>query len=187
LSGGDGADRVLGGKGDDIINGGAGDDVLYGGAGHDTFIYRCGDGTDAIMDFNDRDDDLQIEPAEDDQTVSYTINQTDFGWEYVFDNGSKIVLYNSGRGSISSPPGHSQSSISSLLSDSGQESGDDHGNSSGSNAEAEWAGMVAYDLVSPAATASAAASESEWHPDASVTGLSGFLGHLLGTDECNLL
>jgi hypothetical protein len=47
--------------------------------------------------------------------------------------------------------------------------------------------MVAYDLVSPAATASAAASESEWHPDAGAAGLSGFLGHLLGTDECNLL
>jgi Ca2+-binding RTX toxin-like protein len=181
LSGGDGADRILGGKGNDIINGGAGDDVLYGGAGRDTFIYRYGDGTDSIMDFNDRDDDLRIEPAGDDQTVNYTINQTDFGWEYVFDNGGKIVLYNSGRGSISSPPGHSQSSVNSLLSDSVQESGDD------SNAEAEWAEMVAYDVVTPAAATSAAASEPDWHEDAGVAGLSGFLDHLLGTDECNLL
>ncbi len=42
-------------------------------------------------------------------------------------------------------------------------------------------------VVASPATASASASEPEWHQDAGVTGLSGFLGHLLGTDECNPL
>lgn len=181
LAGTPSADRIDAPGGHDTVDVGDGD-------GRDIFIYRYGDGTDSIMDFNDRDDDLQIEPAGDDQTVNYTINQTDFGWEYVFDNGGKIVLYNSGRGSFSSAPGHNQSSINSLLSNSGPGSGDDHhGNNSGSHAEAEWAEMVAYDVVTPAATTSAAASEPDWHQDAGVTGLSGFLGHPLGTDQCNPL
>lgn len=59
LNGNDGDDIVYGGAGNDTINGGIGNDAIYGGAGSDysngaagddRFVYRRGDGSDAIDD-----------------------------------------------------------------------------------------------------------------------------------------
>lgn len=59
LNGNDGDDIIYGGAGNDTINGGSGNDAVYGGAGSDysngaagddRFVYRRGDGSDAIDD-----------------------------------------------------------------------------------------------------------------------------------------
>jgi Ca2+-binding RTX toxin-like protein len=55
LWGGAGNDRIWGGEGDDMMMGELGDDKLDGGAGFDIFVYRPGDGTDTIVNF-DADD-----------------------------------------------------------------------------------------------------------------------------------
>lgn len=60
LIGGTGDDRLMGDSGDDVLNGGsgrdrldggAGNDDLRGGGGRDLFIFREGDGTDRVLDF----------------------------------------------------------------------------------------------------------------------------------------
>ncbi|KQU66712.1 hypothetical protein ASC75_08765 [Aminobacter sp. DSM 101952] len=60
LEGGDGDDRLHGGSGNDILIGGNGIDTLHGGsdddylngqAGNDIYVYRRGDGADAIDDY----------------------------------------------------------------------------------------------------------------------------------------
>ena len=45
-----GADRISAGAGDDTLNGGLGADILRGGAGSDTYVWKKGDGADAIID-----------------------------------------------------------------------------------------------------------------------------------------
>jgi len=73
LSGGSGNDKLLGGSGNDCIKGGtgndllwggtgndslwgdAGNDKLYGGEGKDIFIYKPGEGTDTIFDYQSGD------------------------------------------------------------------------------------------------------------------------------------
>ena len=59
LTGGKGKDTLFGGDNDDTLWGGKGNDVLWGGDDDaDTFIYRAGEGTDTIMDYNFDDGDL---------------------------------------------------------------------------------------------------------------------------------
>ncbi len=64
IYGGDGVDTLNGGKGNDILYGeggndslwgNKGDDTLYGGDGADIFVYKKGDGNDAIADFESID------------------------------------------------------------------------------------------------------------------------------------
>ena len=55
-----GADKLYGQKGNDTLWGGAGNDSLWGGDGNNTFIFRAGEGTDRIFDFDDDDDMLRI-------------------------------------------------------------------------------------------------------------------------------
>ena len=55
LSGGSGIDTLYGGTGNDTLWGGAGNDFLYGGDGNDTFIYKPGEGTDKIFDYESGD------------------------------------------------------------------------------------------------------------------------------------
>ena len=50
-AGGSGDDLIFGGRGDDRIIGGRGDDLLFGGSGSDVFVFRTGDGSDSILDF----------------------------------------------------------------------------------------------------------------------------------------
>ena len=52
---GSGADWLYGGTGNDSLWGNGGNDSLYGGTGKDTFIYKPGDGTDTIFDYQSND------------------------------------------------------------------------------------------------------------------------------------
>ena len=60
LSGGVGNDSLSGGSGNDSLWGGAGDDTLFGGAGKDIFVYKDGDGTDVIEDFDASLDKIRV-------------------------------------------------------------------------------------------------------------------------------
>ncbi len=55
IYGNKGKDTLVGGNGNDSLWGGAGNDSLYGGAGNDTFIYKPGEGTDTIFDYQSGD------------------------------------------------------------------------------------------------------------------------------------
>ena len=55
LLGGKGNDSLSGGSGKDTLWGGAGDDTLLGGSGKDVFIYKPGEGTDTIIDYQSGD------------------------------------------------------------------------------------------------------------------------------------
>lgn len=55
LSGGTGNDSINGDAGNDTLWGGVGNDTLYGRAGNDIFIYKPGDGTDTIYDYQSGD------------------------------------------------------------------------------------------------------------------------------------
>ena len=55
LIGGKGKNSINGGKGNDTLWGGKGNDTLYGGSGDDIFIYRAGEGTDVIADYQSGD------------------------------------------------------------------------------------------------------------------------------------
>ena len=50
-----GNDKLYGGKGNDSLWGGAGNDTLYCDSGNDTFIYKPGEGTDTIFDYQSGD------------------------------------------------------------------------------------------------------------------------------------
>ncbi len=52
LIGGLGNDTLSGDAGNDILDGGLGNDTLNGGSGNDTYVFRKGDGNDAISDYN---------------------------------------------------------------------------------------------------------------------------------------
>ena len=60
MYGENGNDRIFGGKGDDTIIGGVGDDTLSGGPDEDTFVFAPGGGDDTIMDFENRDDRIDL-------------------------------------------------------------------------------------------------------------------------------
>jgi len=61
LRGGAGNDLIFGSQGLDVIEGGPGDDIIRGGSLVDTFIFRAGDGSDAILDFEAAHDILMLE------------------------------------------------------------------------------------------------------------------------------
>lgn len=70
LHGGAGSDTLVGGSGNDRIVGGTGDDALFGQGikynplasptDNDVFVYRPGDGNDAIRDFGDGEDLIDL-------------------------------------------------------------------------------------------------------------------------------
>ena len=55
LLGNKGNDLIYGGNGNDSLWGGAGNDSLWGGSGKDNFIYKPGEGTDKIFDYQSGD------------------------------------------------------------------------------------------------------------------------------------
>jgi len=60
LQGGFGRDILVGGVGDDRLDGGSERDRLIGGPGTDTFVFRPGNGSDALMDFQQGQDRLDL-------------------------------------------------------------------------------------------------------------------------------
>ena len=101
LFGGTGNDLLKGGKGNDTLWGGSGNDSLYGGSGKDTFIYKPGEGTDTIFDY-ESGDMLKILNADGSQgkfkkskysggDLTLTING---GGKVVFDNVSTGDKFN---------------------------------------------------------------------------------------------
>lgn len=52
LHGGDGKDKLAGGRGSDSLTGGKGNDTLKGNGGSDTFLFKTGDGSDVVQDFD---------------------------------------------------------------------------------------------------------------------------------------
>ncbi|MCV4593731.1 type I secretion target, partial [Escherichia coli] len=46
-----GDDHLYGGAGNDTLDGGSGTDHLWGGSGADRFVFKAGNGTDWIEDF----------------------------------------------------------------------------------------------------------------------------------------
>ena len=58
-----GHDKIYGGTGEDIINGGKGRDIAFGGADSDTFIFKKGNQTDIIKDFNIAEDQIAVSSA----------------------------------------------------------------------------------------------------------------------------
>ena len=52
LYGGTGHDRLYGGYGNDRLEGGTGNDYQNGGYGSDNYVFRAGDGTDTVYDYD---------------------------------------------------------------------------------------------------------------------------------------
>ena len=78
LAGGTGDDRLYGGKGNDTLEGGPGNDQLWGGPdndmldggeGDDTFFIAAGGGNDAILDFGNGEDKIDLTAFADIQSV----------------------------------------------------------------------------------------------------------------------
>ena len=90
LVGGAGNDIIYGENGNDTLWGGAGNDTLYGGDGEDTFIYKPGEGTDTIFDYQSGDI-LQI--LQSDGTAGGSFTKSSF-------SGGKLSLTVSGGGKI---------------------------------------------------------------------------------------
>ena len=61
INGGRGDDVIYGGEGRDIVEGGSGYDILHGGADIDVFVFRKGDGTTVLADFEKGFDILDLE------------------------------------------------------------------------------------------------------------------------------
>ena len=60
LDGGGGDDSLFGGLGDDVLTDGAGKDVSTGGLGADTFVLGADNRSDAILDFEDGTDVIDV-------------------------------------------------------------------------------------------------------------------------------
>ncbi len=60
INGNKGNDSLFGNFGNDTLWGGPGNDLLHGGGGYDTFVYKKGDATDRIKDFQDNIDILDL-------------------------------------------------------------------------------------------------------------------------------
>ncbi len=92
LYGGDGNDLLYGGDGKDSLWGEAGNDSLWGGSGNDTFIYKPGEGTDKIFDY-ETGDMLKILNA-DGSNGSFKKSKYSGGdLTLTINGGGKIILY----------------------------------------------------------------------------------------------
>ena len=100
LTGGKGKDTLNGGANQDTLDGGKGNDILWGGNDSDTFIYRAGEGTDVISDYNYDDGDiLQILDKKGNEITKDAIKKWAFdgdGLTLSIKGGGKIILANFG-------------------------------------------------------------------------------------------
>ena len=97
LTGGKGKDTLNGGANQDTLNGGKGNDILWGGDDADTFVYRAGEGTDTIMDYNYDDGDiLQILDKKGNEITNPIKNYSFSGDDLVLSikGGGKLILAN---------------------------------------------------------------------------------------------
>lgn len=90
LIGNEGDNRIFGRRGDDQITGGAGNDRLSGGAGADSFHFAPGDGSDVIIDFNPRQDQLVFAPAPD--VAAPLISHQDAGTLITYGVGDQVFI-----------------------------------------------------------------------------------------------
>lgn len=95
---GGGNDRILTGPGNDLVNAGTGDDIVELGAGRDRFVFREGDGSDLIRDFDPRSDRLILDPGlipdySGPRDILSVAHRTDHGLALVFDSGDSIMLH----------------------------------------------------------------------------------------------
>ncbi|MFB2729508.1 VCBS domain-containing protein, partial [Shewanella mangrovisoli] len=91
LIGGDGNDTLIGGDGNDTLIGGLGNDTLRGDNGADTFLWRYADadqGTDHIMDFNVREDKLDLSDLLQGETANTLESYLNFSLD---NNGSTVI------------------------------------------------------------------------------------------------
>jgi Ca2+-binding RTX toxin-like protein len=96
IVGGSGDDVLLGEAGDDILTGGAGGDVLAGGSGIDTFRFLTGWGSDAILDFQNGIDRIDMSGLAGSGVLSMSdlIIGTSGADATILWNGNYIVLNN---------------------------------------------------------------------------------------------
>jgi Ca2+-binding RTX toxin-like protein len=95
LYGQSGNDILFGGNGNDFLSGGTGNDLLSGGNGADTFLFRQGDGNDAILDYSrNQGDRIQIDMnginSFDDLLA--VAQQQNGGVLFAFANGDELFL-----------------------------------------------------------------------------------------------
>ena len=79
--GGAGKDIIYGQNGNDTLWGGAGNDTLYGGDGKDTFIYKPGEGTDTIFDYQSGD---MLQILKSDASAGGSFTKSSFKITYFF-------------------------------------------------------------------------------------------------------
>lgn len=96
IDGGTGNDTIIGGNGNDIIDGGAGDDNIEGGNGRDTFIFVRDGGHDAITDFGNGRDRLDVSDFEFDNAQAVLDQASQQGDDVVIDlsteSGAQVTL-----------------------------------------------------------------------------------------------
>jgi hypothetical protein len=95
LYGQSGNDILLGGNGNDFLAGGTGNDLLSGGNGADTFLFRQGDGSDAILDFSrNQGDRIQIDMSgiNNFDDLLAVAQQQNGGVLFAFANGDELFL-----------------------------------------------------------------------------------------------
>lgn len=96
LNGGAGHDNLDGGNGRDILNGGEGNDVLTGGNGNDIFVFEDFNGLDEILDFDQKNDTIDLSVLELDSLDSNNDGALDnndafvsvSGWDTTIDLGA---------------------------------------------------------------------------------------------------
>jgi Ca2+-binding RTX toxin-like protein len=60
IVGGAGNDKLFGQRGDDRLSGGIGSDILSGGSGSDVFVFKAGDGSDVVTDYDPFVDEISL-------------------------------------------------------------------------------------------------------------------------------
>jgi uncharacterized surface protein with fasciclin (FAS1) repeats len=95
--GGDGNDILFGNRGADRLEGGAGNDRLIGGHGKDTFVFRTGDGKDAIRGFQDGQDTIDLSGTAFTSFEELEIGIHSRSYGAVIDLGEDQMIYIQGR------------------------------------------------------------------------------------------
>jgi len=95
LLGAEGTDFLFGGNGRDRIAGGEGDDRLQGGNGSDSFVFGLDGGSDEILDFRVRDDEIVLEQGIEilENSVADVNGDGRMDLRLVFSDGASVTLF----------------------------------------------------------------------------------------------